>query len=59
MSTLYQRPDWVRRLDKFGPAVGDASLIVPLDPEEMLATARGSIELEDMGDDDWLESNRP
>lgn len=48
MSTLYQRPDWVRRLNKFGPAVGDASLIVPLDPEEMLATAGRSLGLEDV-----------
>jgi hypothetical protein len=56
MSALYRRPDWVRRINKFGLAVGDPALIVPLDPGEMLAKARASLGLRDVGDDEWIES---
>jgi hypothetical protein len=58
MSGLYDRPDWVRRLNKFGPAVGDPALIVPLDPDEMLELARSATGLHDVGDALWLESYR-
>ncbi len=54
----YQRPDWVRRLNYFGDAVGDPALIVPLDPDEMLEAARTSTGLTDVGDDFYLEAFR-
>jgi hypothetical protein len=58
MSAKHDRPDWVRRLNLFGPAVGDPRLIVPLDPDELLAGARAATGLETIGDDDWLETYR-
>ena len=53
---LYVRPDWVRRLNSFGEAVGDPALIVPLDPDEILSAARTSTGLHDVGDDLFLET---
>jgi hypothetical protein len=50
------RPDWVRRLNLFGPAVGDPALLVGLDPDGLLDAARASTGLDDFGDalgDDW------
>ena len=58
MSGLYERPDWVRRLNLFGPAVGDPALIAPLDPEELLTMARASTGLHEIGDAHWLETYR-
>lgn len=58
MSPYRTRPDWLRRLNAFGPATGDPRHIVPLDPDEMLATARASTELSEIGDDHWLETYR-
>ena len=58
MSAELKRPDWVRRLNLFGPAVGDPALVVPLDPDELLSLARRSTGLEDIGDELWLESFR-
>ena len=53
-----RRPDWVRRLNYLGPATGDARHAVPIDPEELLATARASTGLDAIGDDHWLETYR-
>lgn len=50
------RPDWVRRLNQFGPATGDARNVVPLDPGEMLEVARASTGLEEVGDALFLET---
>ena len=58
MSSLYVRPDWVRRLNKFGPAVGDAALVVPLDPDELLRMARESTGLSYVGDEDWISQTK-
>jgi len=33
------RPDWVRRINLFGTAVGDPARMVSLDADEMLAVA--------------------
>jgi hypothetical protein len=52
------RPDWVRRLNLFGSAVGDPALLVGLDPDELLEAARTSTGLSDFGDDDWQPAFR-
>ncbi|MXW77035.1 MAG: sulfotransferase [Acidimicrobiaceae bacterium] len=49
-------PDWLRRLNLFGDAVGSASLMVPLDPDEMLETAAGSVGCSDFGDEHGWET---
>ena len=56
MEPYRKRPDWLRRLNQFGPATGDPRHVVPLDPAEMLATARASTGLETIGDAHWLET---
>src|SRR6185295_3046731 len=48
-----EHPDWVRRLNLFGDVVGDPRLLAGLDPDELLATARASTGLDDLGEDDW------
>ena len=56
MSERYQRPDWVRRLNAMGGSVGGARRIVPLDPDELLELAAGSLggmPGGDFGDPDW------
>ncbi|MCB0995561.1 MAG: sulfotransferase [Acidimicrobiales bacterium] len=56
--SFLERPDLVRRLNLFGPATGDARNIVPLDPDEMLATARAATGLEYVGDELYEETYR-
>ncbi len=56
MDGYRKRPDWLRRLNLFGPATGDARYVVPLDPADMLATARSSTGLEEIGGPDFLET---
>ena len=56
MEPYRTRPDWLRRLNQFGPATGDPRHVVPLDPAEMLATARASTGLETLGGAHWLET---
>ena len=46
-------PDWVRRLNLFGEAVGDPAALIGLDPDELLATARATTGLDDVGEADW------
>src|SRR4051794_23693747 len=46
-------PDWVRRLDAFGDAVGDPAHIVDLDAAALVDLARSSTGLDDFGDDEW------
>ena len=50
MKPYLERPDWVRRLNQFGPAVGGAAHVIPLLPEELLASAREATGLYDVGD---------
>ena len=53
MTDALVHPDWVRRLNLFGDVVGDPRLLASLDPTELLATARASTGLDDLGEDDW------
>lgn len=48
-----RHPDWVRRLNLLGEAVGDPTTLVGLDPDELLATARATTGLLDVGEADW------
>lgn len=48
-----EHPDWVRRLNYFGEAVGDPRNVVSLDHHELLDVARRSTGLEDVGEADW------
>ena len=47
------RPPWVRRLNLFGDVVGDPAAVVGLDPDDLLATARATTGLTDLGEADW------
>jgi hypothetical protein len=53
MSKALVHPDWVRRLNLFGDVVGDPRLLAGLGPDELLATARASTGLDDLGEDEW------
>ena len=46
-------PDWVRRLNYLGDAVGDPRHVAGLEPDELLATARATAGFTDLGEDDW------
>jgi hypothetical protein len=46
-------PEWVRRLNLFGDAVGDPARIVGLGADELLAVACESTGLDDVGEADW------
>jgi len=48
-----EHPDWVRRLNLFGDAVGQPRDIVSLDAAELLAIARATTQLDDLGERDW------
>jgi hypothetical protein len=46
-------PDWVRRLNLFGDAVGDPARVVGLDAGELLELARRATGLDDLGEEEW------
>jgi hypothetical protein len=48
-----ERPPWLARLLALGASAGDARLLVPLDPGELVAAARASTGLEDFGEGGW------
>jgi hypothetical protein len=48
-----EHPQWVRRLNLFGPSVGDPRHVVSLDADELIARARATTGLEDFGDPGW------
>lgn len=48
-----EHPDWVRRLNYLGEAVGDPRHVVALEPGELLDVARSTTGLSDLGEDDW------
>ena len=52
LDDLYTRPDWVRRINAMGPAVGGAERLVPLEVDELVERARASTGLADFGDED-------
>ncbi len=56
MEPFRTRPDWVRRLNDFGPATGDPRLVVPIDANELLELARRSTGHDEIGDAHWLET---
>ena len=56
MTSYRQRPDWLRRLNDFGPATAASRSIVPLDPSELLASARETTGLQEIGDPNWIET---
>lgn len=49
------RPRWVERLIAHGEAVGGAEHLVPLDADDLLATAQRTTGLADFGGDGWRE----
>ena len=53
MPKQLEHPQWVRRLNLFGPSVGDPRHVVSLDADELVALARKSTGLEDFGDAGW------
>ena len=53
MTKQLRHPDWVRRLNLFGPAVGDPRCIVNIDPAELLGLARATTGLHDVGEAEW------
>ncbi len=53
MAKQLMHPDWVRRLNLFGPAVGDPARLVGLDADELLETARHATGLDDLGEAAW------
>jgi len=53
MTDALVHPDWVRRLNLFGDVVGDPRLLTNLDPDALLATARASTGLDDVGEQEW------
>lgn len=55
MPPYRERPDWVRRFNQFGPATGAPERLVSLDPTEILADARASTGLEEVGSDAFQE----
>jgi hypothetical protein len=53
-----EHPQWVRRLNLFGPSVGDARHVVSLDADELIALARETTGLDDFGDPGWEPAYR-
>jgi hypothetical protein len=56
MKERYERPDWVRRINAMALACGGADAVVPINPDELIATARRDFDGEpvaDLGDGDW------
>jgi hypothetical protein len=53
-----QHLPWVRRLNLFGPSVGDPRHIVPLDADELVALARKVTGFDDFGDPGWEPAYR-
>lgn len=46
-------PEWLTRLNAHADAVGGAERLVSLDRDDLLATARASTGLDDLGDESW------
>jgi len=56
MHERYRRPDWVRRLNAMGPAVGGTTRMIPLVADHLLDHTRestGVTDPGDLGDGDW------
>lgn len=55
MKNLYERPQWVRHFNQFGPACGSARALVPLHAEELVETAGAATGLDDFGSEEWRD----
>ena len=59
MAERYVRPEWVQRVNAMAEAAGGAEHVVPIDADELLAAALGSLGTSDptvfgdLGDGDW------
>jgi sulfotransferase family protein len=53
MTKRLAHPDWVRRLNLFGDVVGGPERLVALDGDELLALARATTGLGDVGEAEW------
>ncbi|HEU4429023.1 MAG TPA: sulfotransferase [Myxococcota bacterium] len=53
-----EHPQWVRRLNLFGPSVGDPRHVVGLDADELTLLARRTTGLDDFGDAGWEPAYR-
>src|SRR5262245_38149550 len=49
------RPEWVTELNAFGTQLGDPSVLVPLDDDEMIAAAVAAAGSDNFGGDEWRE----
>ena len=59
--TIPQRsndPDWARRIVAMGPNVGGAEYLIPLEADELIATASRATGLDDFGPTSWEEPFR-
>ncbi len=56
MSALYQRPDWVTRINYYGDSLRGAENLVAIDSEEMIEAAMRITGLSDFGEGDWREA---
>src|SRR5262245_37059157 len=48
-----EHPDWVRRYNLLGEAVGDPTALVDLDAGELLGLARSTTGLHELGENEW------
>jgi len=53
-----EHPQWVRRLNLFGPSVGDPRHVVSLEADELVSLARTTTGLADFGDAGWETAYR-
>ena len=53
-ATDLAHPEWVRRLNLFGAAVGDPTHLISLDADELLAVAQRSTGLAASSSDDFM-----
>jgi hypothetical protein len=55
LAEIYQRPDWVRRVNAMGESVGGAQHLISLDPDALIEQATRATHLQDFGDfdGDW------
>ena len=55
LAEIYQRPDWVRRINAMGDSVGGPEHLISLEPDELIRAATTGMALQDFGDfdGDW------
>ena len=55
---MFERPDWVRRINAMAFGAGGAAEVVPLDADDLLERAARSTGLDDFGPSTWEEPYR-